>query len=203
MFWLRNKKNEIFLYALFTKVLHSFALYFQPTGRPKPALPAAPNFSPKPSPRGSPRVSPRGSPSGTASKSKENLHDTSFGSSIVSVTPRTLNGSSWITQTPMAMEYSLMTGGAYSRPKPVLQSYEVSVVVFFFQNYKLQIDLYTVKLVSSGHSKPVFSEHFFQNECIKQVKSISAIPPTFIKLPFVIRIFVLSIFEWLLKTVLL
>ena len=44
---------------------------------------------------------------------------------------------------------------------------------------------------------------FKTNYCLMQVKSIaecSAILLTFIKLPFVIKIFVLSIFEWPLKT---
>ena len=66
----------------------------------------------------------------------------------------------------------------------------------------------TVKSVLSGHlkrtSKLVFNTHY----CLKQVKSIaecskmdhSAILLIFIKLPFVIKIFVLSIFEWSLKT---
>ena len=97
---------------------------FQPPGRPKQnALTAAPNFSPKPSPRGSPKGSPHGS---VTQGSKQNLHDTSMASSMVSVTPRSLNGSTWLTQTPNSLEYSVMTGGAYSRPRPVLTSYEVS-----------------------------------------------------------------------------
>lgn len=98
----------------------------QPAGRPKPALPAAPNFSPKPSPRASPRSSPRGTGSIAHTPSKQNLHDTSMGSSMVSVTPRSLNGTSWLSQTPNSqLEYTLMTGGAYCRPRPVLQSYDV------------------------------------------------------------------------------
>ena len=96
-----------------------------------------------------------------------------------------------------------MTGGAYSRPKPVLQSYEVSV----FQNYTLQVDLYTVKPVLSGHSKrrlTLFSERLSLNAgqtyCRMLQREHSAILSTFIKLPFVIKIFVLSILEWPRKT---
>lgn len=87
-----------------------------PSGRPTPAIQGTQNYSPKPSPRGSPRTTP--------AQSKQNLHDTSMGSSIVSVTPRSLNGSTWLTQTPQHLEYTLMTGGAYSRPRPVLQTYK-------------------------------------------------------------------------------
>ena len=39
-----------------------------------------------------------------------------------------------------------------------------------------------------------------QKYCRMLQMEYSAILPTFIKLPFVIKIFVLSIFEWLLKT---
>ncbi|XP_060565893.1 hillarin-like [Ruditapes philippinarum] len=92
-----------------------------PTGRPKPALQASPNFSPKPSPRGSPKGSPAQS---GQDHNPPHLHDTSMGSSIFSVTPRSLNGSTWLTQTPNTMEYTLMTGGAYSRPRPTLKTYE-------------------------------------------------------------------------------
>ena len=58
---------------------------------------------------------------------------------------------------------------------------------------------YTVKPVLSSHSKKK------TNYGLMQVKSIaewehSAILSTFIKLPFVIKIFVLPFFEWLLKT---
>lgn len=91
-----------------------------PTGRPRPAIQAAPNFSPKASPRGSPK----GTPAPSGHGSKHNLLDTSMASSIVSVTPRSLNGSTWLTQTPRQLEYTLMTGGAYSRPRPVLQTYQ-------------------------------------------------------------------------------
>ena len=59
--------------------------------------------------------------------------------------------------------------------------------------------VYTVKLVLNGHSKRrklVFKTDYR----LMQVKSISAIFSTFIKLPFVFKTFVLSIFEWPLKT---
>ena len=50
---------------------------------------------------------------------------------------------------------------------------------------------YTVKPVLSGHSKKN------TNYRLMKVKSIAAILSTSIKLPFVIKIFVLSFFEWL------
>lgn len=96
-----------------------------PTGRPKAALQSAPNFSPKASPRNSPKASPNATINSHTPGSRANPHDTSMGSSMVSVTPRSLNGSTWInTQTPRGLEYSLMSGGAYSRPRPILQSYD-------------------------------------------------------------------------------
>ena len=61
----------------------------------------------------------------------------------------------------------------------------------------------TVKPALSRHSKRAPKLAFNTNYCLKQVKSIaehSAILLTFIKLPFVIKIFVLSVFEWSLKT---
>ena len=60
----------------------------------------------------------------------------------------------------------------------------------------------TVKPVLSGHSIKEQNLVFKTNYCLMQVKSIaecsehSATLSTFIKLPFVIKIFVLSIFEW-------
>ena len=56
----------------------------------------------------------------------------------------------------------------------------------------------TVKHVLSCHSKRpkiVFQDRLSLNAGQKH----SALPSTFIKLPFVIKIFVLSIFEWPLK----
>ena len=41
---------------------------------------------------------------------------------------------------------------------------------------------------------------FKTDYCLIQVKEHSAILSTFVKLPFVIKIFVLSVFEWSLKT---
>ena len=69
----------------------------------------------------------------------------------------------------------------------------------------------TVKPVLSGHSKkrPIFGfqGQLLLNKGIKGQKYCrmlqrehSAIISTFIKLPFVIKIFVLSIFEWTLQT---
>ena len=65
---------------------------------------------------------------------------------------------------------------------------------------------YIVKLVLSGHSKRLPKLVFKTDYCLMQVKSITdgayscSILSTFIKLPFIIKIFVLSIFEWPLKT---
>ena len=65
----------------------------------------------------------------------------------------------------------------------------------------------TVKPVLSGHSKRrpkiVFQDRLSLNAGQKYCRMLqehSAILSTFIKLPFVIKIFVLSIFKWLLKT---
>ena len=66
----------------------------------------------------------------------------------------------------------------------------------------------TVKPVLGGHSKRRPKLVFKTDYLLMQVKSIaecskkehSAILSTFIKLPFVFKIFVLSNFEWLLKT---
>ena len=63
----------------------------------------------------------------------------------------------------------------------------------------------TVKPVLSSHSKITQKWVFNTNYCLMQVKSIrmpehSAILLTFIKLPFSITAFVLSIFKWPLKT---
>ena len=65
-----------------------------------------------------------------------------------------------------------------------------------------------VKPVLSGHSKRRpqigFQDQLSLNECLKYSRMLqeehSAILSTFVKLPFVIKIFVLSIFEWPLKT---
>ena len=67
---------------------------------------------------------------------------------------------------------------------------------------------YTVKPVLSSHSKRNpkigFQDQFLLNAGQKYCRMLqwehSAILSTFIKLPFVIKIFVLSIFEWPLKT---
>ena len=63
-------------------------------------------------------------------------------------------------------------------------------------------------IVLSGHSKRRlkigFQDRFLLNACQKYCRMLqgehSAILSTFIKLPFVIKILVLSIFEWQLKT---
>ena len=66
---------------------------------------------------------------------------------------------------------------------------------------------YTVKPALSGHSKRrpkiVFQDQLSLNAGQKYCRMLqehSAILSTFIKLPFVFKIFVLSIFEWPLKT---
>ena len=61
----------------------------------------------------------------------------------------------------------------------------------------------TVKPFLNGHSQKDQKLVFKTNYRLMQVKSIaehSAILSTFIKLPLVFKIFVLSIFEWPLKT---
>ena len=71
-----------------------------------------------------------------------------------------------------------------------------------------QIVQYTVKPVLSGHSKSIpkigFQDRLLliagQKYCRMLQGKHSAILSTFIKLPFVIKIFVLSIFESPLKT---
>ena len=60
----------------------------------------------------------------------------------------------------------------------------------------------TIKPVLSAHSKKTKILVFKTDYCLMQVKSIgehSAILWTFIKLPFTIKTFVLSIFKWSLK----
>ena len=66
-------------------------------------------------------------------------------------------------------------------------------------------DFVTVKRVLSGQkSKIGFQDRLSLNAGLKYCRMLqeehSAILSTFIKLSFVIKIFVLSIFEWLLKT---
>ena len=68
--------------------------------------------------------------------------------------------------------------------------------------------IYTVKLVLGGHSKRRpkigFEDGLTLNAGKKYCRMLqgehSAILVTFIQLPFVIKIYVLYIFEWLLKT---
>ena len=60
---------------------------------------------------------------------------------------------------------------------------------------------YTVKPVVSSHSKKKTNyRNAGQKYCRMLLGELSAILSTFIKLPFVIKIFVLSFLEWLLKT---
>ena len=62
----------------------------------------------------------------------------------------------------------------------------------------------TVKPVLSGHSKKKtkigFQDRLSLNAGQKYCRMLSATLSTFIKLPFVVKIFVLSILEWPLKT---
>ena len=62
--------------------------------------------------------------------------------------------------------------------------------------------LYTEKPVSSRHSKPKigFQYRLWLNAGQKYCRMHSAILLTFIKLPFVFKTFVLTMFEWPLKT---
>ena len=61
---------------------------------------------------------------------------------------------------------------------------------------------YTIKPVLNGHSnrrpKIGFQDHLLLNACHKNCRYCTS--STFIKLPFVIKIFLLSIVEWPLKT---
>lgn len=79
--------------------------------------------SPKPVP--SPRNhSPRGgSPLGTP------LGQSPSGSSMVSVTPRTMNGSTFYSHAPNMTDFNTSYGSStgYYRPRPVLQSFQVSI----------------------------------------------------------------------------
>ena len=76
------------------------------------------------------------------------------------------------------------------------------------QNYRNNNSFNTVKSVLSSRSKRrpkvVFSDRFLLNEGQKFCRMFqwehSAILSTFIKLPFIIKIFVLPILEWPLKT---
>ena len=72
------------------------------------------------------------------------------------------------------------------------------------------MNIYTVKPVLSGHSKRrpkiVLEDRLSLNACQKYCRMLQEsilqynVLPTFIKLPFVFKTFVLSIFEWPLKT---
>ena len=83
------------------------------------------------------------------------------------------------------------------------------VVKHGWQKFYRTLIIYSrVKSVLSGHSKRTpkigfqyqLSLNAGQKYCRMLQGEHSAILPTFIKLPFVIKIFVLSIFEWPLKT---
>ena len=77
-----------------------------------------------------------------------------------------------------------------------------------FSAKKPSINAHTVKPVVNGHSirrpKIGFQDRLSLNAGQKYFRMLqgehSAILSTFIKLPFVIKVFVLSIFEWPLKT---
>ena len=74
----------------------------------------------------------------------------------------------------------------------------LSQVLTFFMHVQFDI---TVKPVLSGHSKRRPKLVFKTDYRLMQVKSIaSAILSTFVKLPFVFKTYVLSIFEWSLTT---
>ena len=73
----------------------------------------------------------------------------------------------------------------------------------------LNLSIFTVFLKNKNIIFKIRRSKVTDYAALMQVKSIaecsrhSAILSTFIKLPFVIKIFVLSIFEWLIKQVLL
>ena len=61
-------------------------------------------------------------------------------------------------------------------------------------------EISTVKPVLNGHSKRRLNIGFNTDYRLMQVKTIAECSKgTFIKLPFFIKIFVLSIFDWLLR----
>ena len=82
----------------------------------------------------------------------------------------------------------------------LIQFVNFSCLQGFFAGRMLR-DLHTVKPVLSNNSKRR-SKIGFQDQLLLNADQgeHSAILSTFIKLPFVIKIFVLSIFEWPLKT---
>ena len=89
------------------------------------------------------------------------------------------------------------------RPKYIkLTTVDIWVVYFTYTLTQTFVCIYVYWPVLSGHSKKKTKNLF--SRPIMQVKSIAecslAILSTFIKLSFVIKIFVLSFFEWLLKT---
>ena len=70
-----------------------------------------------------------------------------------------------------------------------------SIIVTFHGRF---FCLFVVKLVFSGHSK---EDRKCRSKVLQNAPSeYSAIRSTFIKLPFVFKTFVMSIFEWPLKT---
>ena len=80
---------------------------------------------------------------------------------------------------------------------------------YFYQSVPFDpIKMNTVKPVQNGHSQKDRKLVLKTNYCLMQVKSVaaprggeqSAKLSTFIKLPFVIKIFDLSFFEWLFYT---
>ena len=79
-----------------------------------------------------------------------------------------------------------------------------SPFIFFFSllclaQYCLLPFLFALQRVKNGPSQKGEKLFFKTNNRLMQIKSI-AILLTFMKLPIVIKIFVLSIFEWPLKT---
>ena len=88
---------------------------------------------------------------------------------------------------------------------PCLHIVYRTIILFFVQNYTvlhtIQSQLfYTVKPPLSKRSKIGFQDQLSLNAGQKHCRMLqgehSAILSTFIKLPFVIKIFVLSIFKW-------
>ncbi|XP_021342152.1 hillarin-like isoform X1 [Mizuhopecten yessoensis] len=87
----------------------------------QPSLPSSRSGAGSPRPIASPRNSPRSSPRPGTPKMASSPAD----SSLVSVTPRSMNGT-WMSGTMhnTSLDYSNMSGSRYQRPRPPLQSFQ-------------------------------------------------------------------------------
>ena len=88
-------------------------------------------------------------------------------------------------------------------PPVRVRPYEHFINTFLQQNIAVSYDVTPgsdkTPCIKLDKPKMVFKTDYRLMQ-IKSIAEHSAILSTFIKLPFVIKIFVLSIFEWLLKT---